>query len=151
MQIDPRGQRFNAAVTTVVLAIALVTSSVWVVGFQTVVFALSAIIGLQASPYGWVYKKAVRPRIGPPSELEDAAPPRFAQTVGLVFGLVATVGFATGADLVGTIATAFALAAAFLNAAFGFCLGCEMYLIIRRVTHRTTPAAASAASKEVSA
>jgi len=155
MQIDPRGQRFNAAITTVVLAIALVTSSAWVVGFQAVVFAFAALIGLQASPYGWLYKTLVRPRLGPPAELEDAGPPRFAQTVGLGFALVATLGFATGADVIGTAATALALAAAFLNAAFGFCLGCEIYLLARRATHRfvprTTPAAASAASKEVSA
>ena len=155
MQIDPRGQRFAAAITTVVLAIALVTSNVWVVGFQAVVFAIAAFIGLQASPYGWLYKKLVRPRLGPPAELEDARPPRFAQLVGFVFATVATLGFATGVDLVGTVATALALGAAFLNAAFGFCLGCEIYLLARRVTHRstpsTTPAAAPAASNDTNA
>ena len=153
MQIDPRGQRFAAAVTSVVLAIGLLTSSAVVLGLQTVVFALAALVGLNASPYGWLYRTLVRPRIGPPAELEDARPPRFAQAVGLVFGLVATVGFATGAELVGTIATSFALAAAFLNAAFGFCLGCEIYLLARRALHRTTTASAAtpAATKEVSA
>lgn len=155
-QVDPRGQRFAAALTSVVLAVGLVTSSAWVLGAQTAVFALAAIVGLNASPYALVYRCLVRPRIGPPAELEDARPPRFAQTVGLVFASVATLGFATGADLVGTIATAFALAAALLNAVFGFCLGCEIYLVVRRVgarvTRTTDPStAASAASKEVPA
>ena len=160
MQIDPRGARFGAGITTVVLAVGLVTQSAWVLGFQTVVFALGAVLGLRAAPYGWVYRVLVRPRLGPPAELEDEAPPRFAQAVGLAFALVATLGFALGAPVVGTVATAFALAAAFLNAAFGYCLGCEVYLLARRVTHRSTPhdpsssttsAAAPAASKEVSA
>ena len=152
MTTDPRGQRFAAAVTSVVLAIGLLTSSALVLGLQTAVFALGALVGLNASPYGWLYRTLVRPRIGPPAELEDARPPRFAQAVGLVFGLVATLGFATGAELVGLVATSLALAAAFLNAAFGFCLGCEIYLLARRALHRpTTPAAGPAASKEVSA
>jgi len=159
-QTDPRGQRFVAAVTTVVLALGLVTSSAVVLGVQTAVFALATFLGLQAHPYGWLFRALVRPRIGPPAELEDAAPPRFAQAVGLVFAAVATLGFATGADVVGTIATALALAAAFLNAAFGFCLGCEIYLLARRfagrsitrpIAHPAHTPAAEAASKEVSA
>jgi len=160
MQIDPRGPRFGAALTTVVLAVGLVTASAWVVGFQAVVFALGAVLGLKAAPYGWLYRTLVRPRLGPPAELEDEAPPRFAQAVGLVFALVATAGYAFGVPVLGTVATALALAAAFLNAAFGYCLGCEVYLLARRVTGRstkniaspvsTTPAA-EAASKEVSA
>lgn len=138
MYLDPRGLRFGAAVTTVVLALGLLTQSVWVLAFQTVVFALGAIVGLQAAPYGLVFKKAIRPRLAPPAELEASAPPRFAQAVGLAFAIVATVGFATGLTTLGVIATAMALAAAFLNAAFSFCLGCEMFLIIRRVTGGST-------------
>ena len=76
------------------------------------------------------------PRLAPPAELEDAAPPRFAQAVGLVFLVVALVASLLGATVVATVAIAFALAAAFLNAAFGFCLGCEMYLIGKRLSHR---------------
>src|SRR6478735_5986920 len=146
-EIDPRGPRFVAAVTTVVLAVGLVTSSAVVLGLQAVVFALAAIFGIQASPYSWLFRTFVRPRLAPPAELEDARPVRFAQTLGLVFALVATLGFATGAEVVGTVATALALAAAFLNAAFGFCLGCELYLLARRVTHRTTAATATPIEK----
>ncbi len=75
----------------------------------------------------------MRPRLAAPAHLEDPQPPRFAQGVGLVFAVVGLVGYLSGAPLVGAIATGFALAAALLNAVFGFCLGCEMYLLIRRV------------------
>jgi hypothetical protein len=91
------------------------------------------VLGLQYAPYGLVYRALVRPRLGPPRELEDAAPPRFAQGVGLAFSVVGVIGYATGLTPLGIAATALALAAAFLNAAFGLCLGCEMYVLIRRV------------------
>ena len=139
-QVDPRGPRFGAAVTTVVLAAALVligsTAGTVLIAWQTLVFALGALVGLHAQPYGVVFRRVVRPRLAPPAELEDAAPPRFAQAVGLVFLVVALVAALTGVTVVATVAVAFALAAAFLNAAFGFCLGCEMYLIGKRLSHR---------------
>ncbi|MEU2630514.1 DUF4395 family protein, partial [Kitasatospora sp. NPDC007106] len=56
--------------------------------------------------------------------------------VGLAFALVGTLGFLSGADWLGLAATGLALAAAFLNAAFGYCLGCEAYLLLRRGTDR---------------
>ncbi|WP_067813531.1 DUF4395 domain-containing protein [Actinomadura kijaniata] len=139
MQVDPRGQRFAAVVTTVVLLVVLITGSWPLLAAQTVVFALAVFLGLRSAPYGLLYATLVRPRLSPPTELEDAAPPRFAQGVGLVFALVGTVGYATGTTWLGIGATAFALGAAFLNAVFGFCLGCEMYLLIRRIApHRGT-------------
>lgn len=133
MFIDPRGPRFGAALTTVVLALVLLTGSVWLLAAQTVVFAIGALGGLHRSPYAALFRNFVRPRLAPPSELEPAAPPRFAQAVGLGFGLVGTVALAAGATTVGLIAVGLALGAAFLNAAFGFCLGCEIYLLARRV------------------
>jgi uncharacterized protein DUF4395 len=133
MQVDPRGQRFGASLTSVVLIIVLATGSWVLLALQAVVFAVGTIFGLRYSPYGLLFRSLVRPRIGPPSELEDEAPPRFAQGVGLGFAVVGTVGYAGGFGWLGIVATAFALGAAFLNAAFGFCLGCEMYLLMRRV------------------
>jgi hypothetical protein len=137
VQVDPRGPRFGAAVTTVVLAVALVlvgtTAGTVLIAWQTLVFALGAIVGLHAQPYGIVFRRLVRPRLAPPAELEDAAPPRFAQAVGLGFLFVALVASLLGAVIVATVAVAFALAAAFLNAAFDFCLGCEVYLVSRRL------------------
>jgi hypothetical protein len=133
MDIDPRGPRFAALVTTVVLAVVLVTGSLWLLVAQALVFAAGAVFGLRYSPYGLLYRRFVRPRLGPPAELEPEAPPRFAQAVGLVFALIGVAGYAAGLTWLGIAATAAALVAAFLNAAFGFCLGCEMYLLLRRV------------------
>ncbi|EHY89457.1 DUF4395 domain-containing protein [Saccharomonospora azurea] len=135
--VDPRGPRFAAAVTTVVLAVVLVTEWWPLLAAQTVVFALGAFVGLSAAPYSMLYRVLVAPRLTPTSEREATAPLRFAQAVGFVFALVGTVGFVTELTVLGLVATAFALFAAFLNAAFDFCLGCEVYLLVRRVTPRT--------------
>lgn len=145
MMIDPRGPRFGAWVTTVVLSAVLLTGSGWLLAGQAAVFAAGALAGLRFAPYGLLYRYLVRPLLGPPSELEDEAPPRFAQGVGLAFALAGIAGYLTGVAPVAVLATAAALAAAFLNAAFGLCLGCEMYLILlrlrsRRSTHKGAPA-----------
>ena len=133
MGIDPRGARFGAVVSTIVLALVLVTGSGWLLAAQTVVFAVGAALGLRRAPYGMIFRRLVRPRLGPPAELEPEPPPRFAQGVGAVFGVIGVIGYGTGVTVLGMAATAAALAAAFLNAAFGFCLGCEMYLVIQRI------------------
>ena len=136
-QIDPRGPRFGAAITTLVLAATLVaipsTAATVLLGIQTVVFALGAFVGLHAQPYGILYRKLVAPKLGKPTELEAVEPPRFAQLVGFLFAIVGLVALLTGADLVAIVAVGLELAAAFLNAAFNFCLGCEMYLIGKRI------------------
>lgn len=134
--VDPRGPRFVASVTTVALALVLLTGSVWLAAAQTLVFATGAFLGLRAAPYGVAFRRLVAPRLSPPAELEAELPPRFAQAVGTAFGAVATLGYATGATGLAQGAVALALAAAFLNAAFGFCLGCEVLLIARRVLGR---------------
>jgi hypothetical protein len=132
-QVDPRGLRFAAGVTTVVLALTLVLNSPWPLAVQAVVFAISVAFGVRASPYGLLFKRLVRPRLAPPKELEDVAPPRFAQLVGLVFAVLGLVGYLTGATVLGVVATGLALVAAFVNAAVGLCLGCEAYLLIHRI------------------
>lgn len=133
MKVDPRGQRWAAAITAAVLIAVLITSSTWLLAAQGAVFGIGAIFGLKYAPYGLVYRALVRPRLGPPKELEDEAPPRFSQGVGLAFSVVGVIGYATGVTPLGMAAAAAALLAAFLNAAFGLCLGCEMYVLIRRV------------------
>ncbi len=133
MKVDPRGQRFNATLSAIVLVIVLITGSGWLLGFQAVVFGIGAVFGLRYAPYGLIYRFAVRPRLGPPAGLEAEAPPRFAQGVGLVISIIGVIGYAAGVVPLGMAAAAAALAAAFLNAAFGFCLGCEMYLLIKRL------------------
>jgi len=149
MEIDPRGPRFAALVTTVVLAVVLITGSGWLLAAQAVVFATGAVFGLRYSPYGLVYRWLIRPRLGPPGELEPEAPPRFAQAVGLVFAAAGAAGYLAGVTWLGVVATAAALVAAFLNGAFGFCLGCEMYLSIRRIWPGRQALVPAGADKEV--
>jgi hypothetical protein len=138
--IDPRGPRFGAAVTTVVLVVVLATGWGWLLAAQAIVFALSAFSDLRLAPYGWLYRRFVRPRLGPPTELENPAPPIFAQFVGLAFALVGSFSYLVGWDVAALIATGLALAAAFLNAAFDYCLGCEIYLLLHRAAPRRRPA-----------
>lgn len=151
MKIDPRGQRFSAALSAVVLAAVLVTGSAWLLAAQAVVFAMGAGLGPSSSPYGLIYRWLVRPRLGPPREVEDAAAPRFAQGVGLGISIIGVIGYATGLTPLGMAAAAAAFVAAFLNAAFGLCLGCEMYVIIRRIWPRHRGAATPEPDKEVAA
>jgi len=136
-QIDPRGSRFGAVITTVVVATALVTlpstTAYLLLGFQLVAHALGAFVGLNLQPYGILYRKLVQPRLGKPSELEDEAPPKFAQLVGFVFAAAALIALAVNQPGLAQIIVALHLAASFLNAAFNFCLGCQMYLISKRI------------------
>ncbi len=151
MKVDPRGQRFNAALTTIVLAAVLITGSGWLLAAQAVIFALGAVLGLKYSPYGLLFRWLVRPRLGPPREMEAADGPRFAQGVGLVIAVIGVIGYATGVTALGMAGAAAALVAAFLNAAFGLCLGCEMYVLIRRIWPRPQQMAQAEPDKEVPA
>ncbi len=136
-QIDPRGPQFTAALTVVVLALVLLSApapfGVALLAAQAVLFAVGVGFGVQRGPWAVLFRRVVRPRLSPPTHLEDPEPPRFAQGVGLAFALVALAGYLAGAPVVGAVAVGFALAAALLNAVFRFCLGCEMYLLLRRV------------------
>ena len=140
-QIDPRGQQFAAALTSVVLVAALLTVpgpvGVALLTLQAALFATSVVRGVHRTPVAAIFRGAVRPLLGPPAHLEDAAPPRFAQGVGLGFAVVALAGFLAGPEALGYVATGFALVAALLNATIGLCLGCEVYLLGRRLTTST--------------
>jgi hypothetical protein len=131
-EVDVRGPRAAAWVTSAVLAVALLTGSGALVALQAAVFAVGAFAGLRYAPYGVLFRVLVAPRLGPVREREPEAPARFAQLVGLGFAVVGAVGYRAGAPLVGAVATGLALVAALLNAATGFCLGCELYLTVRR-------------------
>jgi len=133
VSIDARGPRFSAVLTTIVLAVALVTSNLWVVIAQAIVFAIGAIKGPQFTPYAWIFRSAIKPRLKGKAITEDIRPPQFAQSVGLLFTLAAISGAIVNIDVIFVVAVSFALAAAFLNAAFNFCLGCELYLLLLRV------------------
>lgn len=127
--IDARGPRWSAGLTSIVLIIALVTRSPLVIALQLVQFGFGAFAGPPKSPYAWLYKRFVQPRLSKEFDSEDVRPPQFAQFVGFIFALNATIGALTHSWLLFTIATSFALFAAFLNAAFGYCLGCKVYLL----------------------
>lgn len=132
MSLDPRGPRFSAALTTIVFVVVLLTGSGWLALVQAVIFAIGA-YDPRLTPYGLLYRHLVAPRLAPPTEREDGAPVRFAQAVGLAFAVVTVIGYLSGATVLGVVAASFALVAAFLNAVFGLCLGCETYLLIKRL------------------
>jgi hypothetical protein len=145
-RVDVRGPRFTAWVTTGVLVVALLLSALStvaatvVLGAQAVVFAIGALRGPRQHPYGVVFRRLIAPRLGPVTDREPTAPLRFAQLVGFVFAAVGTLGFAADWSAVGLVFTAFALFAAFLNAAFGICLGCKLYPLAARLRRVPTPA-----------
>jgi hypothetical protein len=130
--IDARGPRFSATITVLILATALATQSLPLIAFQLAVFLIGATKGPQFTPYAFLFKNLIKPRLKGEFVPEDVRPPQFAQAVGFIFTVVAVAGLLSGATIVFTIATGFALAAAFLNAAFNYCLGCEFYLILLR-------------------
>jgi Domain of unknown function (DUF4395) len=138
-QVDVRGPRFAAWITTAVLVITLLVSGInplaaaIILGAQSIVFAIGAIAGPRRHPYGLVFANLVAPRLTPVREREPVAPLKFAQLLGLIFAAPATIGFASGALLFGVALTAAALVAAFLNAAFGICLGCQLYPLVARL------------------
>ncbi len=135
--IDARGPRYSAAITSVVLALALITESSYVIGFQFTVFLSAVLFGLRRSIYGFIYRNLIQPRLKGVVPSEDQRAPRFAQLIGALFAFIALLGGATSNSVVFLIATSLALGAAFLNAAFGFCLGCQIYLILVRLTKRS--------------
>lgn len=144
-QVDVRGPRFGAWITTAVLILVLIVAEVSLataailIALQAFVFAYSAYSGPRRSPYGLLFANLVAPRIDPVTEREPTAPLRFAQLVGFVFAVAGFFGFAAGSAAVGAVFTAFALFAAFLNAAFGICLGCKLYPLVARLRSSTTP------------
>jgi hypothetical protein len=139
--IDPRGPRFGAAITSALLLITVflaldaanAAAAYALLVAITALFAIGAIFGNSKHPYGLIFKKFVRPNLAAPKELEDPRPPKFAQLIGLI---VAAAGLVLGAlgvpfGLAGAAAAAFI--AAFLNAAFDYCLGCQIYVGLQRI------------------
>ncbi|GAA2039057.1 DUF4395 domain-containing protein [Agromyces tropicus] len=137
--IDPRGPRFSAAITSVILLVTvllgvggLATAALVLLAAQAILFAWGAFAGVARHPFGAIYRALVRPRLAPPAELEDPRPPTFAQLVGLVVSGTGVVLGLLGVAAAVPVAAAFAFVAAFLNAAFAYCLGCRIYLLLVR-------------------
>jgi len=134
--IDPRGPRFTAGITVVVLATTLLTHS-WIPAIiQLIQFTIGGFVSPRVSPYGLIFRKIVQPRLKKNAIGEDIRGPQFAQKVGFIFAVLTVIGISTSNDIVFTIGTGGALAAAFLNAAFDYCLGCQIYLLGQRALHR---------------
>jgi len=139
--IDPRGPRFGAAITSVLLLITVflgLDSATEAAGFALLavidaLFLVGATLGNSRHPYGWLFKKLVRPRLDAPNELEDPRPPQFAQTVGFLVASLGLVTSAFGFEYGVALFAGFAFVAAFLNAAFAYCLGCQIWLGLRRL------------------
>lgn len=134
--IDPRGPRVGASITAVLLAAVVLlgasTAGLWLLTFIMLSFLLGTLRGAEGSWQGMLFKKFVRPRLGPPGEMEDRRPPRFAQGVGLFVTAVGVLLGFLGVLPAVPIAAGVAFVAAALNAVVGLCLGCEMYLLMRR-------------------
>lgn len=144
-QVDVRGPRFTAWVTTGVLAVTAVVAAVSpagaavILGVQAAVFAVGAAFGPRRHPYGLVFSSVLARRLAPATEREPVPPLKFAQLVGLVFAVAGVIAFAAGMPVIGLVAVGAALVAAFLNAAFGICLGCRLYPLVARLRHSAAP------------
>ncbi|GAA5065876.1 DUF4395 domain-containing protein [Nocardia callitridis] len=145
--VDVRGPRFAAWVTTAVLVVVLLVAALApgaaavLIALQAIVFAIGAAYGPRKHPYGRIFATLVAPRLGPTTETEPVAPLRFAQLLGLAFSVASLLGFVLGSTIVGAVFAGFALFAAFLNAAFGICLGCQIYPLVARIRRADSPAA----------
>lgn len=138
--IDPRGPRVGAGITAVLLIVTLLLpapADLILLAVIAVLFAVGAVRGAQGSVQGLLFRSLVRPRLTPPTELEDPRPPKFAQLVGLIITGAGVVLGLLGVDVAVPIGASLALVAAFLNSVFGLCLGCELYLLGARLRSRT--------------
>jgi len=145
--IDPRGPRFAAGITALLLLVDVFLALVTPIGATVAervtepAFVLLVVIALlfawglvspRTAPWGVLYRSLIQPRLKPPTELEDPRPPRFAQGVGLFVVTIGLILHAAGVPWALPIAAAAAFVAAFLNAVFGLCLGCQLYLVLQR-------------------
>ena len=138
-QVDPRLLRFSAGATASVLALVLLIVGVarplglGLLASQVAVLAFTAFVSFQWSLWAQIFARVIWPRISAPTELEDARPHRFGQLVGFFFTSLALISFALDVDVAGLALTAFTFGMAALNASTGVCLGCKVYLLIRRL------------------
>ncbi len=142
-QMDPRAPRFNQGVVGALALAAFVFEAPFVVPALALLLAAGAFLGPHANPLSWLWRRAIVPglRLGPPAHAKDAAPVRFAQAVGFVFLLAASLLLfpmaPTLAHTTGWALTLLVAALALLAAATDLCVGCEAYVLLRKWTART--------------
>ena len=127
--IDPRGHRFGAGVSAVLLIVAAMTQAPWLVALVLLSIGVSAAFGLRYSAYGAAWRRIVKVAKLGPAEPEHEYPPRFAQVLGSIALVLSLLAFALGATTLGWL---FALAVAGLQtllAVTGYCLGCRLYFL----------------------
>jgi hypothetical protein len=104
-----------------------ITIALGIMSFSVAMFVIGTAVGPAKHPYSYVFKYLVRPALKAPTALENATPVHFAQFVGLI-----VTGTGLALHLFG-VAAAAAFTAAFLNAVFAYCLGCQIYLGLKRI------------------
>jgi hypothetical protein len=136
-QVDARSVRFGAGITATIFAAAFLTAgspiATALLLFQTAVFAAVVAGGFKYSLYGRIFRALVAPRLKSKPDLEPAAAPHFAQIIGLGCASVATSAALLGLNGLSVTFTAITFLASFLNAAFNFCLGCEIHVLLQRL------------------
>ena len=127
--IDPRGHRFGAGVSAIVLIVAFLTGTVWLVAIALLSIGVSAAFGLKYSIYGVVWRRIAKVLALPKVEPEHEYPPRFAQTLGSTALILALIAFALGATTIGWGLTLAVAGLQSVLAVTGYCLGCRLYFL----------------------
>lgn len=136
--VDPRLPRLGQAITGTVLGLAFVLRWPILLPIVAAVLAGASLLGPQANLYAHLFRWVKRAfSLGPPAYLEEAAPPRFSNTVGFVFTTTATIAlYGFGAKAVAWTLALIVSALALLAAVTGLCVGCELYVLGRRLVTR---------------
>jgi hypothetical protein len=126
-QIDVNVPRFNQACVAVLTGIAFVFQAWPLVAGVAAVLALTRFGGPRFGLFTQTYLRILKPRLEGDVRTEPSGPPRFAQLLGVVFLLVATVMFVAGAIVAGWVVTLAVTALATLAATRRICVGCMIY------------------------
>ena len=128
--IDPRGHRFGAGLSAIIIVGSFVLNQPLGVAIAFLSIAVSGVFGLKYSIYGAIWRRIVKlAHLGPPREMEHEYPPRFAQVFGSVFLGVSLLAFALGLAPLGWLLAGAVAALQTLLAVTGYCLGCRLYFL----------------------
>lgn len=141
-QVDPNVPRAKAVFHAVLPAIGFLLGGIYgatIIASTGLAMAASVIGGPRYSLIGHIYRKLVRPAFKIPSGIpEAAAPHRFAEAVGAAFLITSGALYFAGITPAAGALALIVVALATLNAAAGICVGCQMYVMFKRVTSRAT-------------